>query len=526
MKLLLFLKIYFATQINVLIYSLKRLPIVSKLLPNKLYGNYKIKSCISWLGIVFDIVKRVLSSNLTIIVFVYYAPRILVRAQDLTASTYFWLYLINFGLYSFISGSRMFRSSNEDQMFIHHFMVDPAYYYKYKSFKEVILLGMVSFPALLFVFSSVKTALILTLFKVCVIMFTDTFYLICFKKFGKVLHTRIRQWCSLILLVLAYAGCYFGIYEKLGFTEVMLNVIMWASIVLIAFSVCYELTYRLYGKMAIKYAEKSLISVSVSLGGESSVNDGATVVNSITSEEAKKYFEKNKHKPLTKYLDDTFDIRFKKALSHPIINDLFVHGFIFVILGLVIRMGWVNVSAENIFSFSPILVTFTLACSYSSMYSQMYFRNIDLFIMMGHLSTKEYVRDTMRSRYLKTLRRDIVVLICLMADMALFFLASGIRLGMKEYLMLFLICPPVLILQETYEWIVYYYVQPYARDLTAKSPVFTVLGYVNSLLGLVFLFIRNNITVALPWIYLGTAGVIALYFVLSNHAHKFFKLKL
>lgn len=524
MNFLYFIRIYITTQTNVFLHFLRKIPFVRRWIPEKIFRFYRMKKYIAWAGILFDAIKQIISCNLSIYVFVDLAPKFIFSRVTMSREVNLCLFFLLFGFGAIFSGSTLFRSSSEDQMFIHHFMVNPVYYYKYKTWKAVIQKGLLTFPILIYIFEDVYIAVCLMLFRVLILLLTNVIYLEMLRRRGRILHRRIRQGISASVYLLAYVLCFYGVYQKLSFPPVFFHILLGVSLPGIFLLAVYHQRYDSYVKMAIKYADSALISISVSSGYN--INEGETGLKSRPWKENKEYFEKNQQRGMAEYLDTAFQTRFRKVIWDPIINNFIVHGVILLLLGLAVRMEWISFDESNLFSYSPILISLTLNCSFAMVCAQRYFRNIDMFILRTHMGTREYIRSNMLKRYWSALLRDIIVLGFLALDVAVFIWTSGITVSWTDYWYLIAICPPVLIIQDTYDWLVYYLIQPYAVDMTVKSPVFTVLGYVNSLLSILFLFIRTNITSALPLIVGITLASVLLFIICSNFAYKTFKLRL
>ena len=131
----------------------------------------------------------------------------------------------------------------------------------------------------------------------------------------------------------------------------------------------------------------------------------------------------------------------------------------------------------------------------------------------------------MIKRYLHILRRDFVYIGVTLVGMLIFLLAAGFILPVGTIAQLLLVSGAFLIMWDTYELMLYYFVQPYAVDLTAKSPLFSFLQVVEGLFGILILFVRRDLTLALPVVL--TLSIVAVCFCLisSRFAYKFFKLR-
>lgn len=123
------------------------------------------------------------------------------------------------------------------------------------------------------------------------------------------------------------------------------------------------------------------------------------------------------------------------------------------------------------------------------------------------------------------MRGTLVSTAAIGANILLMLFLSELQMPLATVMELVAVCVVFLIFWETYECIVYYVVQPYSVDLTAKSPVFKMLGYLESIFYLLVLFVRRDLTAALPWVCAVGAGAVAVFFFCRRLAPKTFRLR-
>ncbi|MCR5585521.1 MAG: hypothetical protein K6F63_08835 [Lachnospiraceae bacterium] len=518
-----YFRIQIANATNTFIYMLRSIPLIGKLIPQSLYGKYDMKKWLSWGGLLVTVIKNLLRSSLVPIIFIYYAPRIALSEEELHEGTFLGLFILLNVVASALNGSSIFRCSKEDYMFIHHFMVDPTRYYKYKTLKENVIDDVFIIFGIYYIFRDIPTAVALTLLRIASRLLTNVLYLEMFKRKNHIIHKRVRMWTNLACIGIAYALCFTKVLSRISYNNILIIVLFVLSVPVVVFCICYQNSYELYDKMAIKYTDKGFVTITV--GGSADLNEGDSILKSITPEEGKAYFEANKQKSPIEYLNSTFRKRYRKLFRDSVINNFVLEGVIAVILGLCIRTGWINVNAGNIFEYTPILISVCLSMSMAATFSSYYFRSIDIYMLQFKLYNKLTVRSIMISRYMRTLLMDLVILVCIAVYVVVFLLTSGIRLPADDFLKFILVCPPILIINDTYQWLMYYYVQPYTKSITIKNPVCIITNNLSQALGLLFLFIRGNILTHLPLIALITAAFVAVYLISSNFAHKFFKIR-
>lgn len=518
-----FIKIQICNDTNAFLSFFRNIPIIGRFIPDRIFGMYKIKKWLSWGGILWDALGNIVKANLALVLFIFYLPRVIMKEEELGNGTYMGMFLFLFVLGTILGGSTLFKCTKEDFMFIHHFMVDPSKYYKYKMFRKIIFQGVFIAVGLGFVFKDVMTVLACTALRMAVQMLTNVIYLEMFKRKNRIIHVRIREWSSFASLFVAYALCFTKVLNKMTYGRGFLIALLAVSVPVIILSFIYQIRYELYEKMAIKYTDKGFVHISI--GSSEELNEGDNGLKSIKPEDGKKYFESNKHKSPLVYMDETFRKRYGKAIREPIISHFVFQVIILGILGLCVRTGWIPVSAENVLEYSPVIISATLASSCANSFSYLYFRNMDSFFMKLKFFNKQSVKKLMTERFLRTLGWDMLVLAFLALEIIAFFLTSGIRLPFEDLLKMLLVCPPILIISEIWDWLVYYYIQPYSRDITIRNPAMWIVGRLRGVLELVFVFIRANITAQLPLIVLITLAFVGVYFVAENYAYRFFKVR-
>lgn len=523
MNILLMLGVYVTTEINSFIHFLMKLPIIGKLIPEKIYSKYTLKKTCSVLGVIYDLVVKAITQNVLLLALVCFIPKVFISPERMGKNVYAFLFVMIFVVYSFVAGSTLFKGSAEDQMFIHYFMVNPSHYYKFKAYKSLVLGSLVMIPGLIYLFRSFAMVLGLILLRCAMVLVTNVFYLVMFKKVHKIPHVRIRKWSGIVIMVSAFLCAALNFIPKKLPSNSTMYIISCICTLIIILSFVYIGLYDKYNDMAIKYAEKGLVKFAITSG--TSFNEGDNVLLDGGSEKNEEFFKANKSKSATEYVDYAFRQRYKKAIREPIISDGIMYGIIIALIGVAVRTGWIAFNADDLMSYSPIVVSITLMMSLADGYIKRYFRNVDLIYMRQHMLTPEFVKTTMIQRYVKALLMDVWIVVAIAVDLVCFVLASGIKVGVSDILWLVAISASVLVIHDTYEWFIYYMIQPYSAELTVKSPVFTVLGYVDSLLMLLFLFIRTNIVAHFGIVLAITLAVIAVYLISSKWAYKTFKLR-
>lgn len=83
----------------------------------------------------------------------------------------------------------------------------------------------------------------------------------------------------------------------------------------------------------------------------------------------------------------------------------------------------------------------------------------------------------------------------------------------------------LMLIQELYQLLIYYWIQPYTVDLSVKSPVFKVLGWIEGLFDISVLFIRGNLALACLPLFGVFLIINVLLVVMQKNVHKTFRLR-
>ncbi len=242
-------------------------------------------------------------------------------------------------------------------------------------------------------------------------------------------------------------------------------------------------------------------------------------------EDNKAFFEKFKHLPPAEYLHNAFWKRYGKAINRDNRATAILSCCALACLGMCIRLGWISINTEELLDYSPVLVSLTMGFSTANRITQMYFRNIDLHLLHHHMCTPKYIHDSMRKRYLHILKNDFIFTCVTLVGIVVFLLAAGLSISAGAVFQVLLVSGAFLVLWDTYELMLYYFVQPYTVDLTIKSPVFSFLQGVEGVFGVLLLFVRHDLTLALPVIVILTIVIMCICFISGKYAYKYFKLR-
>lgn len=517
-------KVYLTIQTNAFLYFLSRLPVLNKIIQESWYKKYRMKKLWALLSLAFGFAKTALANNLGTWVLLCALPHLFLQEERVTPGVYLMLFLLVKCVSGAVMECGLFKTTAEDYTFLNHFMVNPVTYYRYKALKNAFFSSVMLFPVLCYLFRDWGMTAAMILLKLFCVLCGNVIYLHLYRKKGRLSGKPARRLTAFLLIVLAYVGAFFGLYEKMALGSGVLAAVGAASLVLSLLCWRYHLHYSDYKKIAVRYANQSLVTFQLVVRG-SSVGEEENGLLESGWEENREFFKSHCGETPERYLELAFFRRFGKALRKQRRDTVLVMLLIGGLLGLGIRFGWLPVTSDTVLDYSPVLIAFATSMSFGSRLLQVYFRNIDLHMLYHHIATPEFIRNSMLRRYLYLLKGDLWAAAGIIANLLLMLFISGLSLPVDTVVKLAAVCIVFLVFWETYECIVYYLIQPYGADLTAKSPVFKALGYLESLFSLLILFVRRNLTVALPWVCAAAAAAVILFFVSRRIAPRTFRLR-
>lgn len=520
-KLLDYSSVYFVSQVNILIHYLERIPFIGKFISDKIYGMYQGKKLCFFFGICYGLLKRILVANIEVIILLYLIPKYVYKERQIGNGVYIVLFVVIECICIAINECNLFSSSAEDYSFLTHFMVNPNSYYKYKILKNLFDKGLFKVFGVAWVVRSPISVSVLIIVKCTCSVWGDLLHLQYFLKKGKSANKYLRRLFSCVIALLAYAIGYAGAFDVVNISNLCGVLFGIIACVLLGIGLWNLLHFNEYKRVAISFADQKVISFRVSVGGDES----DYTLKEDYWEHNKEYFEKNKNLPMEVYFDKTFFLRYKKVLLKDFFSQLIFYMIVFWGGGLFVRNGIIKISLSNVMEYSTILLYSMLGLGVATKYSKLFFRNIDVFMMNNHVCSKEYVKRSMLQRYKYLLVADFLLTLFASCYLWLFEVSSGIFLEVKTNIFMIIACGIYLVIWETYEMAIYYYVQPYSYEMTAKKPVYTILGYFELVMNSLVIFVRTDISKAIIYMLVFAVVEIVLFVGCSGKAYKLFKLR-
>lgn len=523
-RIMVYSEIYLVIQINAFLYYLNRLPVMEKIVHNSWYSRYRLKKIWSLFSLGFGFVRSALANNIGTLILLYVVPHLFMAEDKVVPGVFLMLFIQLKCVAGAMMECGLFKSSAEDYTFLTHFMVNPISYYRCKAAKNAFFSCFMLFPALYFLFHDWGMVAALVLLKLFCTLGSNVVYLSIYKRFGRLPEKRVRRIMAYLVILIAYGGAYLGGYGSTAIAPVWQVVTGTVCMILSAACWRYHMAYSDYKKIAVKYANQSAVSFRVTVQSSSAGEEENGLLES-GWEENRGFFRMHMEETPERYLEQAFIRRFGKAVRRERRDRMVSLLFISAVLGLGIRFGWLPVTSDTALDYTPVLIASAVSMAFADRLMQMYFRNIDLHLLYHHMASPAFIRRSMLQRYLYLLKGDLVSSAVIVLHILLLLFLSGLQIPGSTIVKLAAVCILFLVLWETYDCIVYYAIQPYSADMTAKSPVFKILGYLEGIFQLLVLFVHRDLTAALPWMCAACACAAAVFFVSRTFAPRTFRLR-
>ncbi len=519
-------KITATMQTNSFIHLLRSVPVLSVIVPERLYRRTSLKYLFSLGGLVMGCIGGVLGSTVLCLLYFQWLPGWL--GMEPSPGELLLLCVLVKSLAPALRSCSIFRAGQQDYVFLNHFMMNPTEYYHYKIGKEALENVITMLPVVVYIFrdaayvlAAVSAELFCTLAGCCL-------YLGLYEKQRKkkvfFLSRKVRYTVSFGLIFITYVGLKLQWSAGIAFSAPFC---LGMSLLFLAVSlVCYAhlLHYREYKWIAVQFANKEtmLLTVSITTGGE----EGRNALSGFSSEKNKSFYEVNKEKSLAEYLNKAFFTRFHQIFSNQRKQILFISTALGLLLGFLIRNGVLDVTSETILNYTPVLIVLVNSLMlFGARFTMLCFQFVDMPMLYQRLCGKKYLQESIRCRYFFLVRHSLVALAGLVVFVGLILLVGGLRISAGELIRLFVTMELFMLFNEVYNLLIYYGIQPYTMDVSVKSPVYKVLGVLESMFDISVLFLRGNLANAwIPMLVLFLL-VHALLLVVAGRAERTFRLR-
>ena len=150
-----------------------------------------------------------------------------------------------------------------------------------------------------------------------------------------------------------------------------------------------------------------------------------------------------------------------------------------------------GLQASNLLNYSSFAITTVIGMTWSHTFLELCYRNMDAPLLYHHFYDAATIRGSLWARYRYLMKNALYLFGFALLDLAILLLAAGTWLPADKLLAIAGIFALLLLGFETLHLAVYYLLQPYSADNTAKSPAFTLISSVEGLITYGILFLRG-----------------------------------
>lgn len=512
---------------NSLFYSVSRIPFLKRLEVSQFYKNEKLKNVIGIIGFLIEIIKDIIGSSAFVLLLIVYIPDLLTSSKtfgySISPEVRQSLYLLISCLAPAFLQSVVFHLPEKDYPFLSFFQINPKTYYLLKIVRYSAR-NLLVIPVLYYVFKEPVTVLMLVMFDITASLLSNAIFLRYFKEKGSLPDIKARYLLAFALVLLTYIGLFWGKIPGLP-NDGVLHLIF--ILVLATISIAcwfYSIKYDRYHEIAAQYADKHVATLHVSI--TSTLNEDDIGLKNSESGENIKYLAKYESLTPQNYIERAFLYRFRKPIVGFIRDKIFWNLSICILIGLLIKWGFIVIDNSKILNYSPILLSLVLSMTYGRAYFQVCFRNIDLPLLHLQLYTKDKIQRSIWKRLAFVLFCGSIMLVFFGLSFFALIHLGDIMISAQDFFSLLGIYMLVFLIYEIYNAIAYYLFQPYSTELTIKHPVYIVLSVAETLFSVLVLFSRSNVIELIKplgvTLFILTIGLI----LLSTKVDTTFKLRL
>lgn len=515
-------KISSTMQTNSLISLLRKIPLLERLIPVSLYRREGLKQIFALAGLMKGLLGCLLGESILCLLTLSWIPSLL--GCNPSPEEVLLLYALVKCMAPAIKYCGMFRAKEEDYTFLNHFMMNPAVYYHYKIGRDTLEDAIAVLPVLIYLLQDARLVLLAVMATICFSLAGCCVHLWLYDRLHNMVKRSIRNVAGYGMMLAAYFGLRSGWFTGVNITRTAgLLVCLGMAAVSV---VCYLrlLRYKEYKRIAVQFANKEAVTITVSVN--TAAEEGRDALTKFSWEKNKEFYEKHKKLDEGTYLNRAFFERFRELFSNQRKQIFLLSIPLGALLGYCIRSGIVDVTEDSILKYTPMLIALVNSIMlFGQRFTTLCFRFVDMPLMYHQVCNQEYLKKSIRCRYVFLVKHSLVALAGLSVFIGLLLWISGIRIGGRHLVVLLLSMELFMLVQELYQLLIYYWIQPYTTDVSVKSPVFKVLGWIEGLLDISVLFVRGNLALAcLPLLGLFLL-VNVLMLVMQRNVHKTFRLR-
>lgn len=509
-----------AYKVNTIIYALKSIPGIRKLLKDKLYKSKVLKIIGNIISILLEIINIFLGKLLYIFLMIF---SIMTIYQTNSANTFLHIFVCLTIIGAFMN-TYMFNPT-KDKYYAMFIMRMDAKTYSLSNYFYAILKVIIGFLPFTIIFGKLSQVniwicLLLPIFVAATKITVTAYHLSLYNKKGIVINENNLSKHLWILVILFLLIAYGLPALKIVIPSFILISLMLIMIIISIFAIKYILNFQNYREMY----KQVLTNTNMNALNTNEVTK-ATVLNQITIDQE----IKSKKKGFA-YFNDLFVRRHSKLLLKSAKRVTFISA---IIIGIVLLIITVNTELKGevnrvILTYLPYFVFIMYLINRGEAVTRAMFMNSD----HSMLTYAFYRKPTSILKLFKERLKSIILINLLPATiigigLALILFVSGGSENPLNYLILFISIIAMSIFFSVHHLVIYYLLQPYNIDSETKNTTYTIVNI------LTYVVCYYMIDLRLPTLYFGLATIIFAItyslislFLVYKFAPKTFKIRI
>ncbi len=525
--LLAIIKVDITQRINVFIDFFKDVPLVNKFINERLYKQSKAKLYLGFIVIIFLLMGEIIKKGFFLYLFIY-LPSYYLNNNNII-NTFLHIFIGLSFITAFLIHSEVFSPNRKKYLAIKVMRIEPKKYMLADLLFKNLLAIITLLPGLIIIFKNfnlaVSYAIILVLYFFVNKLFREIYFIKIYRKLKKnILKKPLYILPGLLLgLTFTFLLPYYHLIPSYSFLFNFWFIVLNIFLLFIGLEVL--LKDDNYQKISNYILKRNNILFNVE-EIKTSINFGEVKIKSSDLKESKKTTIDNKKG--YEYLNGLFYERHKRIIVRPIQKVLGIIGAFFgiiLILSLVTNYDQrINLILREILGYCFLILCFI---SGGERASKAYFYNLDSSLLRyAYYRERQAIIDNFKIRLKLLVKLNIIPAIVMASSFIFLFIINGADIKIYNYFLIFSLMITLAVFFSVNSLSLYYLLQPYTKDFTVSSPLYSVTKIIVYLMG--YFFIQfNMLSIKLC---LGLLLIIILYIILILYltfklAPKTFKLK-
>lgn len=479
-------------KINGLLYYLRKIPLIGKKIPETIYKNYELKDILFVLGVIANLLTKVLMKGLWLgipLAMASFNP-LPVSGSMFEEGIIYWLFLVPLGMNFYEGFYQMLEPKELD--YVAHYQISPKKFFRSQMFVSTLYNGLAYLPIFIVLGISQKSGLLPINLILCYLTSGFVFFSLGRKLIDLKLPMRIAfaSFYLLFLLSLIYGSAYFDVNEVvLKGVKSFRGLLILSGLLYISQKKLFN--YQKEGEYFNKVMAKSFDLKTKSQLAASSTNtylgDGIKMQKALTLG-GKSYSNLKGSHYLNALLFSRYGVTLKKQLLRRVLIILSVGIGGVVLLSFI---GKEQLTEKLMIGLLPTLFFVMYLANFGKKIVQLAFINCDSSMLFYPFYREaKTILAGFFFRFWKTLLYNSGIALAIFLPIACFGLVNPGILSLKFFLILTFLLISLACLFSFHELFIYYLLQPFTSDLEVINPIYK--GVSGALYWVAYLNLQSN----------------------------------